>query len=74
MPSSPPRPAVARLYCDACEQAVPAQGCGRYTRYTLCAGCQQEYASAWATGLRVSPGQYVRDKRFGEGARYALPD
>jgi len=62
-----------RLFCDACERAVPAAGCHHAPRHTLCPGCSQEYALAVATGRPVSIGQYVRDKRFGEGDLYALP-
>ncbi len=65
---------VDQLYCDGCERAVPGAGCRRWGRYTLCLGCQQEYFAAWAAGRRMSPGQYVRDKRFGESETYRLPD
>ena len=61
-----------RLLCDACERAVPAEGCSRYNRYTLCAACTREFTLAWANGRSVTPGQYVRDKRFGEGEAYAI--
>lgn len=58
---------TARRYCDACERGVPATGCEQLDRYTFCRGCWQEYLLAWTLGQRRSPGQYVRDKRFGEG-------
>ncbi len=59
---------AARRYCDACERAVPAAGCEHLDRYTLCAACRQDYLLTWTLGQRRSPGQYVRDKRFGEAA------
>ncbi len=59
---------TARRYCDACEQAVPAADCEQLDHYTFCAGCRQAYLQAWALGNRRSPGQYVRDRRFGEDA------
>ncbi|HLZ72767.1 MAG TPA: hypothetical protein VKV26_22920 [Dehalococcoidia bacterium] len=65
---------VEQRYCDGCERAVAATGCRRWERYTLCARCQQEYLAAWAAGRRMSPGQYIRDKRFGESETYRLPD
>jgi hypothetical protein len=65
---------VPRLWCDACERVVPAAGCSTYRRYTLCAACTREYERAWALSRCVSAGQYVRDKRFGEGERYALAE
>jgi hypothetical protein len=73
--SEPPDPTAApaeRLYCDGCEQSVPGTDCRRWDRYVLCLRCQEEYITAWAMGRRVSPGQYVRDKRFGEEEAYTL--
>jgi len=63
-----------RMYCDACQRARPAAGVIRYGRYAVCNGCAMEYEVARAQGQIASPGQYVRDKRFGEGDSYLLPD
>lgn len=61
-----------RLFCDACERVRPAAGCIKYDRYLLCNSCGIEYEVAHARGVSVSPGQYVRDKRFGETREYSL--
>jgi hypothetical protein len=74
VPDAQPRQSVDRLFCDACERAVVAVGCSRYARYTFCPACTREYAVARSGGRQVSPGQYVRDKRFGEAETYAIPD
>jgi len=63
-----------RLFCDACERVRPAAGCIQYDRYLLCNSCGIEYEVAHARGLSVSPGQYVRDKRFGETREYTLDE
>ena len=63
---------VERLYCDGCERVAPGSECWRWDRYILCQRCQEEYVTAWAMGRRLTPGQYVRDKRFGEEEAYAL--
>ena len=63
-----------RLFCDACERVRAAAGCIQYDRYLLCNACGIEYEVAHARGLTVSPGQYVRDKRFGETDEYALEE
>jgi hypothetical protein len=63
-----------RLFCDACERVRPAAGSIRYDRYLLCNNCGIEYEVARARGLTISPGQYVRDKRFGETKPYLLEE
>jgi hypothetical protein len=65
-------PGTARRYCDACERARPAPGFIHYDRYELCNACAIEYEVARASGLITTTGQYVRDKRFGDGDLYAL--
>jgi len=73
--TEPPDPATAtkeRLFCDGCERTAPSADCWRVDRYVLCRRCQEEYVTAWAMGRRPSPGQYVRDKRFGEEESYTL--
>jgi hypothetical protein len=64
--------ANARMYCDACERPRPAAGSIHYERYVLCNGCAVEYEVAQARGTLASVGQYVRDKRFGDGERHAV--
>jgi formate dehydrogenase maturation protein FdhE len=63
-----------RLYCDACQRPRPAAGGIRYGRYALCNGCATEYEVARAHGGLATPGQFVRDKHFGEDERYLLSD
>ncbi len=63
-----------RMYCDACQRPRSAAGAIHYGRYALCNGCATEYEVARATGALASPGQFVRDKHFGEGERYAIAD
>jgi hypothetical protein len=65
---------TARVYCDACERARPAAGSISYDRYALCNSCAVEYEAARARGLLGTPGRFVRDKHFGEGDLYVLPD
>jgi len=64
--------AADRMYCDACERPRPAPGAIHYERYTLCNGCAVEYEVARARGTLDSVGQYVRDKRFGDGERHVV--
>ena len=64
--------AQRRAYCDGCERARPAAGFIQYDRYCLCNGCATEYEVARARALVATPGQYIRDKRFGDGDYYAL--
>lgn len=76
-PEPDPPPATgatpaAQLYCDGCERMMPGCDCWRSGRYVLCRRCQDEYITAWAMGRRITPGQYVRDKRFGDEEAYAL--
>jgi formate dehydrogenase maturation protein FdhE len=61
-----------RAYCDGCERARPAAGFIQYDRYCLCNDCATEYEVARARALVSTPGQYIRDKRFGDGDYYAL--
>lgn len=61
-----------RSYCDGCERARPAAGFIQYDKHALCNGCATEYEVARARGLVPTPGQYIRDKRFGDGDSYAL--
>ncbi|HLZ72995.1 MAG TPA: hypothetical protein VKV26_24090 [Dehalococcoidia bacterium] len=63
-----------RVYCDACQRPRPAAGVIRYGRYALCNGCATEYEVARAHGALSTPGQFVRDKHFGEDERYTLLD
>jgi hypothetical protein len=63
-----------RLYCDACERVRSAAGFVRYVRYSFCNVCATEYEVARTRGVVVTPGQYLRDKRFGDGDLHALPD
>jgi hypothetical protein len=65
--------AFSRLFCDACQRARPAAGFIQYGRYATCNACAIEYEVARARGLLGTPGQFVRDKRFGEGDAYVLP-
>jgi hypothetical protein len=55
----------AHLACDACEQARPAEGFIQYGRYQVCNRCATNYEIAHAKGLVETPGQYIRDQRFG---------
>ncbi len=64
----------SRVFCDACEQARPAAGVIQYDRYCLCNRCAIEYEAGRARGIVSLPGQYVRDKHFGDGDFYLLPD
>ncbi len=63
-----------RMYCDACQRPRPAAGVIRYGRYSLCNCCATEYEVARAHGGLFTPGQFVRDKHFGEDERYAILD
>jgi len=63
-----------RMYCDACQRPRSAAGAIHYGRYALCNCCATEYEVARARGALSSPGQFVRDKHFGEGERYAIAD
>ncbi|HZQ36562.1 MAG TPA: hypothetical protein VFD32_11555 [Dehalococcoidia bacterium] len=63
-----------RMYCDACQRPRPAAGVIRYGRYALCNCCATEYEVARAKGALASPGQFVRDKHFGEDERYVIAD
>ena len=63
-----------RIYCDACQHPRPAPGTIRYGRYGFCNGCATEYEVARAKGALASPGQFVRDKHFGEDERYVIAD
>lgn len=65
--------AGSRIFCDACQRARPAAGFIQYGRYAVCNACAIEYEVARSRGLLSTPGQFVRDKRFGEGDAYALP-
>ncbi|HZQ37422.1 MAG TPA: hypothetical protein VFD32_15935 [Dehalococcoidia bacterium] len=71
-PDVPGGALVETLYCDGCERMAPGPDCWRSGRYVLCRRCQEEYITAWAMGRRITPGQYVRDKRFGDEEAYAL--
>ncbi len=64
----------ARLYCDACERPRPMAGFIAYGRSHVCNSCATEYEVARAEGRIGSPGQFLRDKRFGEADAYALED
>lgn len=66
-------PAFSRIFCDACQLARPAAGFIQYGRYAVCNACAIEYEVAHARGLLSTPGQYVRDKAFGEAEVYRLP-
>lgn len=61
-----------RLYCDACQGVRAAAGFIQYNRYQVCNACAIEFEIAHARGVAASPGQFVRDKNFGESSRYAL--
>jgi hypothetical protein len=63
-----------RAYCDSCQRPRPAAGSIKYDRYALCNACATEYEVARARGLPLSPGQFVRDKHFGDGDAYTLYD
>ena len=66
--------AQLRIYCDACERARPKPGAIPYDRYLLCNACAVEYEIAHARGTVTTPGQYVRDVRFGDGGLHALAE
>jgi hypothetical protein len=63
-----------RIYCDGCERPRPSAGVITYGRYVLCNNCAIEYEVARARGAITMPGQYVRDKHFGDGDLHALAD
>lgn len=63
-----------RRYCDACEKVRPAAGFIEYERYAFCNACATIYEIARARGLTITPGQYVRDSRFGETLKYSIED
>ncbi len=63
-----------RVWCDACEQARPAAGAIQYGQYTLCNRCAIECEVGRGRGMISTLGQYVRDKHFGDGERYAPSD
>lgn len=63
------------LYCQACQQGRPMPGFILYgERFQFCNRCATEYEVARLRSIVASPGQFVRDKAFGEADRYALPD
>ena len=62
-----------RLYCSACQQARSMAGFILYERYQFCNRCATEYEVARLRSMVASPGQFVREKTFGEVDRYALP-
>jgi len=64
---------TASFYCPACERERSRAGAVRYGRYLVCNLCATEFEIAMLTLGTLSIGQYVRDKRYGEGERYALP-
>jgi hypothetical protein len=55
-----------RRYCDADDAPRCAAGFIACGDYQLCNDCAAEYAMARTCGLVTNPGQYVRDRRFGE--------
>ena len=63
----------AELYCRACQQGRPMPGFILYERYQFCNRCATEYEVARLCSMVASPGQFVREKTFGEADRYALP-
>lgn len=64
--------ARARLCCPACQQARSLAGFIDYGRYQFCNRCATEYEVARLRSMVASPGQFVREKTFGEADRYAL--
>jgi formate dehydrogenase maturation protein FdhE len=64
---------LLNYFCHACERARPALGFIHHGRYQLCNACATEYEVARLCHVVDSVGQFVRDKRFGEAERYALP-
>ncbi len=66
-------PASATILCPACEAQRPRAGAIPYDRYLVCNECATEYEIARVTAGPLSIGQYLRDKRYGDGARYELP-
>jgi len=64
---------TASFYCPACERKRPRAGAIAYERYAVCNLCATEFEIAMVTFGTLSVGQYIRDKRYGEGERYALP-
>jgi hypothetical protein len=63
---------IGKQYCDACQRVRNGAGFVVYGRYTVCNQCATEFEVANARGLLTTIGQFVRDKNFGETARYAL--
>lgn len=61
-----------QLYCAACQTGRPMPGFIQYGDYQLCNGCATEYEVARMRGVTESAGQYVWDKRFGDGDQHAL--
>ena len=57
---------AAPLYCDACDGPRPQPGFRAYERYQLCDPCATAYEAAMALGQVTTPGQFVRNARFGE--------
>ena len=64
--------AAVRMFCDACQESRPAPGFIRYDRHLLCNICATEFEVARLRGVLLSAGQFVRDKRFGDGDAFAL--
>lgn len=65
--------ADARLFCDACRRGRPVAGFIRYARYQFCNACATDFEVGQALGRVGTPGQYVRDRQFGEEVACALP-
>jgi len=64
---------AAFIYCPACERERLRVGAVPYQRYFVCNLCATEFEIAKATLGTLSIGRYIRDKRYGESERYALP-
>lgn len=60
------------MHCDACQTDRCALGFIQYERDMICNDCAIEYEVARLRGLVMSAAEFVRDKRFGDGDRYAL--
>ena len=59
---------------DIWRTTAPAAGFIQYDRYSMCNHCAIEYEAARLRGVVGTPGQFVRDKHFGEADYYVLPD